>query len=59
MQSDKDIEHGAPMAAEKKVSGEITPAEGSIANTFYVDPAIEKSLVRKLDLYLLPVLAIM
>ena len=37
----------------------VSATKGDISETLYIDPAAEKSYVRKLDLYLLPVLSLM
>ena len=40
-------------------SSNKSPSKGDVSTTLYVDLATERALVRKLDFYLLPVLAIM
>lgn len=36
-----------------------SPKGGQVSDTLYLDPVAERSYVRKLDMWLLPVLAIM
>ncbi|KAF2489162.1 putative allantoate permease [Lophium mytilinum] len=61
--------HDAELGDEKKVSIDVrraatdndsaTDKSGQVSETLFIDPVAEKSYVRKLDMYLLPVLAIM
>lgn len=54
-----DHELGCSTMEIKVDASDAVPVEGTVTNTVYVDPDAEKSLVRKLDFYLLPILAVM
>jgi hypothetical protein len=64
MGSPKDTEIGVERATasteiHRTATGNGSTRKGEISETLYLDPVAERSYVRKLDRWLLPVLAIM
>ena len=63
-QSDfKDPEAGKRAAQDIELINDnastVSGPKGQVSDSLYIDPVAERSYVRKLDLYLLPVLSIM
>ncbi|KIX00647.1 uncharacterized protein Z518_09712 [Rhinocladiella mackenziei CBS 650.93] len=60
---DKDPEFAkTTTAAIEPVNDNVSsrsPTKGDLSDTLYIDPTAERSYVRKLDMYLLPVLSVM